>query len=76
MSKINLTKEQTKEIAEELDMGMRCFYNPETGEIKSMPDFNTNPYADSELWEEVIDYVDSNWGLLIEFEQMSSREVI
>ena len=32
MSKVNLTKEQIKEIAGEMEMGFRCFYNPETGE--------------------------------------------
>ena len=49
MSKVNLTKEQIKEIAGEMEMGFRCFYNPETGEVKSMPDFDGNPDADREL---------------------------
>lgn len=73
MKKINFTKEQIKEIYEDLQMGMRSFYNPETGEITPMPDFINNPDADEGAWEEVIEYVESNWGLLIEFEKMPSN---
>ena len=42
---INLTKDQIKEIAEQLDCGMRCYINKETGEIKTTPDFD-NWYTD------------------------------
>ena len=33
---IKLTDQQIKEIAENLDCGMRCFYNKQSGEIKTL----------------------------------------
>ncbi len=38
---IKLTKDQIKEIAEELDCGMRCYINKETGEIKTVLNFES-----------------------------------
>ena len=71
---LKLTKEQINEIYQDLDCGLRCFLNTETGEIKSIPDFDSNPYAEEEMWEEEIDEIDSNPDKYVELEEMSSRD--
>lgn len=71
---IKLTKEQINEIYQDLDCGFLCYYNTETGEIKSLPDFDSNPDADEEMWEEDIEEINSNFDKYVEFEQMSSRD--
>ncbi len=71
---IKLTDQQIKEIADNLDGGMKCFYNKRTGEIKLLLDFDNWDGADEELWEEEIKEIDEHWGDLIEFEKMPSRE--
>jgi hypothetical protein len=53
---------------------MRCFYNSETDEIKSLPDFDSNPYADEELWQDVSEELDSNFDKYIEFDKLPTRE--
>ena len=71
---IKLTKEQINEIYQDLDCGFECFYNIETGEIKSIPDFDSNSFTEEEMWEEEIEEIDSNPDKYIEFEKMSSRD--
>jgi len=71
---IKLTKEQINEIYQDLDCGFLCYYNIETGEIKSLPDFDSNPDAEEEMWEEEIEEINSNFDKYIEFEQMSSHD--
>lgn len=71
---IKLTENTIREIYQDLDCGMRCFYNPNTDELKSLPDFNSDPYADKEMWQDVSEELDSNFENYIEFEKMPSRE--
>ncbi len=71
---IKLTEQQINEIASELEAGMRCFYNKQTGEIKTIPNFDNWLDADKEPWEEDINELDENRIDYIEFEDMSSRE--
>jgi len=71
---INLTQDQIKEIAEELDCGMRCYVNKETGIIKSTPDFDSSLTGDTELWADVLNELDENWDKYIEIERMESHE--
>ena len=70
---INLTKDQIKEIAEQLDCGNRCYINKETGDIKTTPDFD-NGYADEELWADVLEELEENWDKYIQIEKMESHE--
>jgi len=70
---INLTKDQIKEIAEQLDCGNRCYINKETGDIKTTPDFD-NGYADEELWADVLEELEENWDKYIQIEKMESYE--
>jgi hypothetical protein len=73
---MTLTEEQIKEIAENLDMGMRCFYHLKTGEIEAAPNFLEGDWIaqDAEPWQEVLDKLDENWGDFFEFEKMTSHE--
>lgn len=69
---IKLTDEQIKEIAEWLDVGMKCYYNKQTGEIKNILNFDNWMGADEELWEEDINEIEENWENYIEFDAMTS----
>ena len=71
---IKLTKDQIKEVAEELDCGMKCYINKETGIIKSVPDFDSWQTGDTELWEDILNELDENWGNYLEIERMESHE--
>ena len=70
---ISLTKDQIKEIAEQLDCGMRCYIDKETGEIKTTPDFD-NWYTDDELWTDILNELEENWDKYVEIERMESRD--
>jgi len=71
---IKLTKDQIKEIAEELDCGMRCYINKETGEIKTVLNFESWQADDRESWEDVLNDLDENWDKYFEIERMESHE--
>ena len=71
---INLSKERIKEIAGDLDCGMKCYYNKKTKEITTIIDFDSHYGADEELWEDVIKELEENWTDYIEIERMDSRE--
>ena len=70
---INLSIDQIKEIADQLDCGNRCYINKETGEIKTTPDFD-NGYADEELWADVLEELEENWDKYIQIDKMESHE--
>jgi hypothetical protein len=69
---INLTKDQIKEIADQLDCGMKCYVDKETGAIQATPDFDLG--IDDEMWTDVIDELEENWDNYVEIERMGSRE--
>jgi hypothetical protein len=71
---IKLTKDQIKEIAEELDCGMKCYINKETGEIKTVLNFESWQTDDKEPWEDVLNDLDENWDKYFEIERMESPE--
>jgi outer membrane cobalamin receptor len=70
---VKITKDQIKEIAEQLDCGNRCYINKETGDIKTTPDFD-NGYADEELWADVLEEFEENRERYIQIEKMESHE--
>ena len=71
---INFTDDQIKEISQNLDAGMRSFYNTETGEIKILPDFENHLYAEREMWAEDIEEIDSKFDKYVVFELMQSHQ--
>jgi len=68
------TEKQIEEIAENLDCGMRCFYNLKTGEIETLLNFDSWMGADDELWEEEAEKIDENPDDYFEFEGMEYHE--
>lgn len=71
---MKLTDKQIEEIAENLDCGMRCFYNLKTGEIKTILNFDSWMGADEEPWEEELNEIEENWVDYFEFDQFESHE--
>jgi len=71
---IRITKEQIKEIADQLDCRMKCYIDKETGIIKSVPDFDILQTSDTEPWDDVLNELDENWGNYLEIERMESHE--
>ena len=69
-----LTNTQIKNIAENLDAGMKCFYNKKTNEVKEVIDFENNEDADKELWQDLIDEIELNFEDYYIFERMTSSE--
>jgi len=71
---MKLTEKQIEEIADNLDCGMRCFYNLKTGEIKTLLNFDSWIGADEEPWEEESKEIDDNWVDYFEFEGFESHD--
>jgi len=71
---MKLTEQQIFEIADNLDCGMRCFYNLKSGEIKTVINFDSWAGADEEPWEEETKEIEENWTDFYEFEGMSSHD--
>ncbi len=72
--RIQLTPEMTREIAEQLDMGMKCFYHVPTGELEYYPDEFKYPGFDEELWAEAMEKVEENFHEYVAFSGMESHE--
>lgn len=70
----SLTKQQIKEIAEELDCGFRCFWNIKNNEIAVIPDELSYPDIDIELWKEQYQKIDDNFNDFKEIEKPSSKD--
>ena len=66
------TEKQIEEIADNLDLGMRCFYNLKTGELKTL--LNTDRWIgeDLETWEEDREQIDENWADYFEFDSFDA----
>lgn len=71
---IKLTEEQIREIADNLDCGLRSYYNKKTGEIKSVINPDSWEGADMEPWENELEEIDENWDDYIEFDNLESHE--
>ena len=71
---MKLTEKQIEEIADNLACGMRCFYHFKTGEIKTLPNFDSWIGADEEPWEEESKEIDENRDDYFEFEGLESHE--
>lgn len=70
---MKLTEEQINQISQELDSGLKCYINIETGEMKSILDWE-EVHADPEFWEDELKEIEDNWKEYVILEKMSSRE--
>ena len=70
---MKLSHSQIKDIVEELDCGMKCYINKETGEIKPILD-SDDMYDDTGTWEAELEQIEKNWKDYVVIEKMPSRE--
>ena len=70
-----LTKQQIKEIAEQLDIGFRCFWNIKNYDLLFFPDAVKYPEIDTESWAEEIELLDKSKGDYIEIEPLESSDL-
>lgn len=68
-----LNDKQIKEIADELDIGFRCFFNVKTREIVSVPDFSENPDYEKGYFEDELKKLESYANQFIEIEKPGSK---
>ncbi|HVK97159.1 MAG TPA: UPF0158 family protein [Flavisolibacter sp.] len=72
---VSISDEMIKEIADQLDSGMKCFYHLPTGELISYPDeLKMGGVIDDEIWGEDIEKVEENFHEYIPFTAMESHE--
>ncbi len=72
---IIISPEKINDIAQEINMGMKAFYNIKTAEVKSYPDeLEMGESFDNELWVDIIDEIEAAPNEYIAFEEMSSSE--
>ena len=71
---LTFTKEQIKEISEQLDCGFRAFYHKLSGDLIFVPD--TDKYIDIETdaWQDELEKLDKNFSEYQEIGAMESRE--
>jgi hypothetical protein len=71
---MKLTQDQIQEIAQELDCGMKCFYNLKTDEILAIPDLDNCLDIPDELAIEEYNKLYDNQNDYFEFQEFESRD--
>ena len=70
--RLQLSDEQIKSIAQELDSGFNCYINIETGEHHSLPD-QYDSHFDMDIWQDEFDKLEENFDQYFVIEKMPSR---
>jgi hypothetical protein len=71
---MKITKNQLREISENLQGGLKCLLNNETGELEFVL-VSDHMYGDTEVWDEILKRVDLEWKNPIIIENMESWQV-
>jgi hypothetical protein len=71
---LTFTKQQIKEIADQLDCGFRAFYHKQNAELIFVPNTEKHPNMDTEAWEDDLDKLDENYLDNKEIEGMDSSD--
>lgn len=71
---LTFTKEQIKEISEQLDCGFRAFYHKQNGELIFVPNEDKFDSMDTDAWQEEQDKLDANFTDYQEVDAMDSNE--
>ncbi len=71
---MKLSKQQIIKIADELDCGMKCYFNIKTGKIMSLIDSDDWFDDEENPWSEDLQEIEKNKKDYFEFEKMASRE--
>lgn len=73
-NRIKLTEEQINEVVDNLEIGMKSFYNLTSGEIIAIPDFDFDAFDRDNIWQESIDEIDENPNQFFDFEMLESHD--
>ena len=68
------TKEQLKEISEQLDCDFRAFYHKQTGDLIFVPDYNKFYDIDKRAWQDEFDKLDKHFSDYHEIDAMEARD--
>src|ERR1700733_7428860 len=71
---VNIPGNIIKEIAQNLEAGMKCWYHIPTGEVLSAPDRMKHYDIDDELWEETFNEIDEKMHECIAFECLETHD--
>lgn len=71
---MDLTDVQIREIADDLESGMKCYYNRLTGDIKTIIDFEKWADADREFWEEDLEEIETHFDDFYVFDNLSTSD--
>ena len=71
---LKLTKEQVYDLAQELDIGKRCFIHKKTGKFIFLPDFEGSGYDGEEFFEEEMEELENNFTDYIEIDRPRSHD--
>ena len=69
---MKVTAKQIKEIAQNLEAGMKVYLNKETFEFKSVLDWDD--LTDGAPWDEIINKIEKEWTDVVIFEKFDTRE--
>ncbi len=71
---VNISAGSIKEIADQLESGMKCWYHIPTAEVLWAPDRLKNWDIDEEIWEEAFNEIDEKIHECIAFDSFDSHE--
>lgn len=71
---LTFTKEQIKDISEELDCGFRAFCHKQTGDLIFVPDTQRHFDMDTDAWQEDLDKLDKNFLDYYEIKAMKTSD--
>ena len=71
---LTFTKEQIKEISEQLDCGFRAFYHKLSGDLIFVPDTDRHFDMETDAWQDELEKLDKNFSEYQEIGAMKSRE--
>ena len=69
-----LTQEQIKEIAEQLNLGFKCYWNINNGELLFIPDELKYPDIEIEAWSDQIEKLNNNFNEYKEIDSLESYD--
>lgn len=69
-----LTKEQVREIAEQIDCGFQCFWNTKNNALVFIPDELSHPFMEMEFWEEEYREIEKHPKDYVEIERPHSSD--
>jgi Uncharacterised protein family (UPF0158) len=71
---LTFTKEQIKEIADQLDCGFRAFYHKQNGELIFVPNTEKHYDMDTEAWQDELDKLEENFSDYKQIVAMESND--